>query len=201
MEITLECQKRAEGSKPKALRRAGLVPANLYGHKGTESIALTIDAKTVERLLKKGSVNNTLIQLDIPQIPWRGKTLLREVQTHPAKGWPYHLSFFAVAGHGSMSVEVPLRFVGEAVGVKMEGGILDPVLTEIQVQCLPDNIPDAIEIDVSNMHVGDSIKVDELVLPPDVTVSGELDRIVVSVLNPQVVVEDAATETESAPAA
>jgi large subunit ribosomal protein L25 len=60
-----------------------------------------------------------------------------------------------------MSVEV-LCFVGEAVGVKMEGGILDPVLTEIQVQCLPDNIPDAIEIDVSNMHVGDSIKVDEL---------------------------------------
>jgi large subunit ribosomal protein L25 len=203
MELTVECQKRPEGSKPKALRRSGLIPASLYGHKGTESISLTLNAKTVERLLKKGSVNNTLIELNITDIPWRGKTLLREVQTHPAKGWPYHLSFFAVAGHGSTTVEVPLYFVGEAVGVKLEGGIVDPVLTELQVECLPDNIPDAIEIDVSNMHVGDSLKVHELVLPPDVTVVGEPERIVVTVLTPQLVVEDTATETqtESEPAA
>ncbi|NJO28300.1 MAG: 50S ribosomal protein L25 [Nostocaceae cyanobacterium CSU_2_110] len=93
MEMMVECQKRPEGSKTKALRRSGEIPANLYGHKGTESISLVINAKTVERLLKKASVNNTLIDLKINDIPWQGQTLLREVQAHPATGQPFHLSF------------------------------------------------------------------------------------------------------------
>lgn len=182
MELTIECQKREAGSKPKALRRSGLIPANLYGHKGTESIALALDGKTVERLLKKGAVNNTLIDLNITDIPWRGKTLLREVQTHPAKGSPYHLSFFAVAGHGDTTVEVPLHFVGDAIGVKLESGILDTVFTQLQVRCAPENIPDTIEIDVSNLHVGDSISIEQLNLPQGVTSLIEPSQIVVSVL-------------------
>jgi large subunit ribosomal protein L25 len=94
MAITVESQKRPEGSKPKALRRSGLIPANLYGHKGTESISLVVDAKVVERLLKQAAPNRTEIELNIPELEWSGKTVLREVQIHPAKGTPYHLSFF-----------------------------------------------------------------------------------------------------------
>ncbi|MGV0102563.1 50S ribosomal protein L25/general stress protein Ctc [Nostoc sp. DSM 114167] len=194
MAITVESQKRPEGSKPKALRRAGLIPANLYGHKGTESISLTIEAKTVERLLKRASVNNTLIELNIADAPWRGKTLLRELQIHPAKGTPYHLSFFAVAGHGDTTVEVPLRYVGTAVGVKQEGGFLDTVITELQVTCAPENIPEIIEIDVSNLQLGDSLRVHELVLPQGVTVLGDPERVVVSVSQPQI---SAAAEDEA----
>ncbi|MDZ7968276.1 MAG: 50S ribosomal protein L25/general stress protein Ctc [Nostoc sp. DedSLP03] len=194
MAITVESQKRPEGSKPKALRRAGLIPANLYGHKGTESISLTIEAKTVERLLKRASVNNTLIELNIADAPWRGKTLLRELQIHPAKGTPYHLSFFAVAGHGDTTVEVPLRYVGTAVGVKQEGGFLDTVITELQVSCAPENIPEIIEIDVSNLQIGDSLRVHELVLPQGVTVLGDPERVVVSVSQPQI---SAAAEEEA----
>lgn len=182
MELTVECQKREPGSKPRALRRSGLVPANLYGHNGTESISLTLNAKTVERLLKEGSVNNTLFDLNITNIPWRGKTLLREVQTHPAKGFPYHLSFFAVAGHGDTDVNVPLHFVGEAFGAKQEGGILDTVMTELQVRCAPENIPNVIEIDVSNLHVGDSIQIENLNLPQGVTTTLDPSQLVVSVL-------------------
>ncbi|MEH2404629.1 MAG: 50S ribosomal protein L25/general stress protein Ctc [Nostoc sp.] len=194
MAITVESQKRPEGSKPRALRRSGLIPANLYGHKGTESISLTIDAKTVERLLKRASVNNTLIELNITDAPWRGKTLLRELQIHPAKGTPYHLSFFAVAGHGDTTVEVPLRFVGTAVGVKQEGGFLDTVITELQVSCAPENIPEIIEIDVSNLQIGDSLRIHELVLPEGVTVLGDTERVVVSVSQPQI---SAAAEDEA----
>ncbi|MDZ7951341.1 MAG: 50S ribosomal protein L25/general stress protein Ctc [Nostoc sp. DedQUE12b] len=194
MAITVESQKRPEGSKPKALRRAGLIPANLYGHKGTESISLTIEAKTVERLLKRASVNNTLIELNVADAPWRGKTLLRELQIHPAKGTPYHLSFFAVAGHGDTTVEVPLRFVGTAVGVKQEGGFLDTVITELQVSCAPENIPEIIEIDVSNLQIGDSLRIHELVLPQGVTVLGDTERVVVSVSQPQI---SAAAEDEA----
>ncbi|MGD1910634.1 MAG: 50S ribosomal protein L25/general stress protein Ctc [Rivularia sp. (in: cyanobacteria)] len=182
MEMTVECQKRPEGSKTKALRRSGEIPANLYGHKGTESISLVINAKTVQSLLKKASINNTLIDLKINDIPWQGKTLLREVQTHPASGKPYHLSFFAVAGHGKTTVEVPFHFVGDAIGVKQEGGMLDTVITQMQFNCMPDKIPDAIEIDVTNLKVGDSLHVNDIVLPEGVTIATESEEVVVSVL-------------------
>lgn len=185
MELKLECQKRPEGSKPKALRRSGLIPAVLYGHKGTESISLTVEAKKVENLLKDASVNNSLIQLNIPELSWNGKTLLREVQVHPWKGYTYHLSFFSISTQESVEVEVPLNFIGEVVGVEMEGGILDLVLNELQVKCKPDSIPESIDIDVSNLHVGDSIAVKNLVLPDGVVSTGELERIVVSVIQPQ----------------
>lgn len=202
MELTLEGKKRPEGSKPKALRRAGLIPANLYGHEGTQSIHLTLEAKTVEILLKKVSVNNTLINLNVTDIPWRGKTLLREVQAHPAKGYPYHLSFFAVAADESVDVEVPLHYVGDAVGVKQEGGLLDPVITQLQVRCAAGSIPDAIEVNVSNMHVGDSVYIHELVLPSGVTILSESEQAVVTVLPQQINVDtDAAVETESESAA
>ncbi|MGH1394361.1 MAG: 50S ribosomal protein L25 [Trichormus sp.] len=97
MALTVESKTRPEGSKPKALRRSGFIPANLYGHNGRESISLVVDAKTVERLLKSAAVEKTEIELNIPDLQWTGKTVLKEVQLHPAKGTPYHISFFATA--------------------------------------------------------------------------------------------------------
>lgn len=195
MDLIIECQKRPEGSKPNALRRSGKTPANLYGHKGTESIALTLDTKIVEQLLKKGSVNNTLIDLKITDIPWRGKTLLREVQIHPAKRTPYHLSFFAVAGHGDTDVEVQLHFVGDAVGVKQEGGVLDTPINQLQVRCAPENIPEAIEVNISELHVGDSLHTGQLNLPEGVKIIAETGQIVVSVLPPQTSADSVSEET------
>ncbi|BAY25955.1 50S ribosomal protein L25 [Calothrix sp. NIES-2100] len=95
MTLTVESKKRPEGTKANALRRSGLIPANLYGHNGAESISLVVEAKTVERLLKHAAVNKTEVELSIPEIEWTGKTVLREVQSHPAKGTTYHISFFA----------------------------------------------------------------------------------------------------------
>ena len=197
MELAVECQKRAEGSKPNALRRSGLIPAVLYGHKGSESISLTVKAKTVETLLKKHVVNNTLIDLSIPDLSWTGKTLLREVQVHPWKGFPYHLSFFAVGSQDSLEVELSLNFVGESVGVKLGGGILDTVLTQLAVKCKPDSIPEAIEVDISNLNVGDALHIHELSLPAGVVALGEPNQVVVSVLGAQAGSEE---ETEEAAA-
>ncbi|MBD2041950.1 50S ribosomal protein L25/general stress protein Ctc [Microcoleus sp. FACHB-672] len=185
MELTLEGQKRVEGSKPNALRREGLIPAVVYGHNGSESIAFTIKAKRVEHLLRDAAVNNTLIELNIPEVPWNGKALLREVQTHPWKNYPYHLSFFAVSAQESLEVELALNFVGEPVGVKLEGGILDPVLTQLVVKCKPESIPESLDIDVSELHVGDALHVDQLSLPDGVVAVGEPGRVVVSVLLPK----------------
>ncbi len=194
MEITIEGKKRPEGSKPNALRRQGLIPAVLYGHQGAESINITLDAKTVETLLKKNVVNHALIQLNVPELSWSGKTLLREVQKHPWKGFPYHLSFFSVAQQDSLTVTIPLHFVGEAVGVKMEGGLLDVVLSELEVDCEPGSIPDRIDVDVTEMHQGQALHIRELNLPAGVKATGDAEQVVVSIIYPERGEEESAAE-------
>lgn len=199
MDVTVECQKRQEGINPRALRRSGLIPAVLYGHKGTESVSLTLTAKTAETLLKKTKVNNTLVEVKIPDISWNGKALVREVQTHPWKNLVYHLSFFSVASQDTLEVGVPLHFVEEAAGVK-EGGVLEVMITELQVQCAPGNIPETIEIDVSNMQAGDTLRVEDLILPEGVVAMVEPGEMVATITAPLSVTE-AATEAEVTPEA
>lgn len=182
MELAIECQKRPAGSKPNALRRSGLIPATLYGHKGAESVSLTINAKTAEILLKKASINNTIIQLTVSDLPWSGKTLIKEVQSHPWKGFVYHVSFFSVGTHDYLKVRVPIHYVGTAIGVKNSGGMLDTVLTELEVQCDPNRIPESIDVDVSNLDVGDALHVNQLPLPEGVVPASESDRVAVSVI-------------------
>lgn len=96
MEITIECNQREEGTKPNALRRQGLIPAALYGHDGANSVQLTVPAKALETLMKKAVENKTVIQLNVAELSWSGKTVIKEIQVHPWKGYPYHVSFFSV---------------------------------------------------------------------------------------------------------
>ena len=105
MSLTIECQKRAENSKPNALRREGLVPANLYGHKGSESISLMVNTKEATNLLKKAKANKTLIDVKVPELSWEGKAVIREIQAHPWKKTLYHLSFFYIANPESFETE------------------------------------------------------------------------------------------------
>lgn len=95
MSITIECQKRPEGSKPKALRRDGLIPANLYGHQGAESISLVISEKAAIELLKQAKVDETPVEVSIPDVSWKGTAVVREVQAHPWKRKLHHISFCA----------------------------------------------------------------------------------------------------------
>jgi large subunit ribosomal protein L25 len=98
MPFAIECQKRPEGSKPNALRRDGKIPATLYGHNGTESIQLVVDAKAAQFLIRDAAVNKSAVEVNIPELSWTGKTVIREVQAHPWKGDLYHLSFFVQKG-------------------------------------------------------------------------------------------------------
>lgn len=183
MSITVECQTRPEGSKPKALRRQGLLPAALYGHNGAESVSLTMKTKDAQVLLKNASINNTLVDVNIPDMSWSGKAIIREVQSHPWKRTLFHLSFFSVSAGETLELVVPVKIVGNAVGVK-NGGILDQVLTEFNISCTPINIPESIEIDVSNFELGTKLTVGEVVLSEGVTVIEEPERIVFAIVSP-----------------
>lgn len=197
MNITVECQTRPEGIKPRALRREGLIPVVLYGHKGAESVSLTMPTKEAETLLREAAVNNTLVDLKVPDISWKGKALIREVQAHPWKKTLYHLSFFTVAADQTVEIVVPIVTTGEAIGAK-EGGIVEQIITELNISCAADKIPESIEIDVSNFEIGTVLHVREVILPEGVEVLDDPERTVISVVTPAVTAsEEGEVESEA----
>jgi large subunit ribosomal protein L25 len=184
MQISVECQTRPEGINPRALRRQGLIPASLYGHQGAESISLAINEKDALNLLKKASINNTLIDVNIPHLQWTGKALIREVQSHPWKRFLYHLSFFSIANQSSVQVNVPLKLVGDSIGLK-KGGIIEQVISTINVACPPNNIPEFIEVDLTSVDIGGSVHVSELVLPEGITCTDDKDVTILAIIAPK----------------
>ncbi len=100
MSLSIECQKRPENIKPNALRREGLIPATLYGHNGTESMQLAVNQKEAALMLRGVTVDETVIDVNIPDLSWNGKAVIKEIQAHPWKRNLIHLSFCYVKGEG-----------------------------------------------------------------------------------------------------
>ena len=185
MDLTIKCATRAADEKPKQLRREGTLPAVLYGHDGSNSVPLKLSNYDAEALLRKATVNKSVITVNVPDLPWNGKVILREVQKHPWKNKLHHLSFFSIASQSEIEVSMPLHFVGDAVGVANKGGTLDTVMTEVQLKCPPDAIPQSLDVDVSDMDIGDALHVGELKLPAGTSVDLDPNLLVVSVLAPR----------------
>ena len=183
MNISVTCKTRAEDSKPRTLRREGLLPVALYGHDGANSVSLTMPAKEAQVLLKKAAINNTLVDVDVPELSWNGKALIREVQAHPWKRTLYHLSFFSVSADQKVNIVVPIEITGEAIGVK-EGGILEQNLTELNISCASSDIPESIEINIANFELGTNLSVGQVVLPDGVTSLDDGEQTVFSIVAP-----------------
>lgn len=185
MELTIECAKRDPKAKPNALRREGLLPAVLYGYDKTESMSLTVSNHEAEALLRRAVENNTLINVQVPDASWNGKALIREIQRHPWKNKIYHLSFFAVSASDMVEVQAVINYVGEPEGVRLEGGILNTEINEISIRCEAGDIPESLDIDVSDLKVGDSLTLANLKLPKGVEAVGEPDLALATVLMPR----------------
>lgn len=161
-QATLQAEEReATGSGPaRRLRREGWVPAVIYGH-GEESVPLKVEEPELRRLLESIRVDNTLVDLEIGDDGPR-KVLIREVQQHPWKGRLLHVDFFRIREDEEVRVAVPIEFVGVPTGVSEDGGILQTTRDAIEVECLPGEIPEQFEIDVSELAIGDSLHVADL---------------------------------------
>lgn len=177
-------------------RREGRIPGILYGH-GEESVALSVDAGELKRLVHAISIENTIVDLDIGAAePY--KVLIREIQRHPVRDEFVHIDFFHVAMDEKIHVEIPIVLVGTPTGVKNKGGVLDHQLRDLEVYCLPGSIPEKVELDVSGLDIGESIHVSDIRLE-DVEILIDGDRAVVAVLAPTVIeVEEAAAAEEIA---
>lgn len=178
------------------LRSTGRVPAVLYGH-GEQPRALSVDAHALGLLVAAVNVENTIVTLDIdgegPQ-----DVLLREVQMHPYKPEPLHVDFFHVNARETLHVKIPVRLHGTPVGVHTDGGVLDQVLYEVEVECLPGNIPDSVEIDVANLVLGESVRVSDIPVVEGVRFLNDADLPIASIVASRAAVSEA-DETPAEP--
>jgi large subunit ribosomal protein L25 len=177
------------------LRAAGQIPAVLYGA-AHETVPIQVERKKVEEVFRAGATENTIFLLRRLESDQERHARIRELQIDPVSREVLHIDFQRVLMDQVIRVEVPIQPVGTPKGVKDEGGVLDFVTREVAVECLPGDIPESIEVDVSGLAIGDHIEAGALELPEKVTLLEELDRVIVSVAYPVRIEEPEEEEAE-----
>ncbi len=193
----LKAAKRESTGKGGArkLRQTGQVPAVLYG-KGMDPVSLSVDAHDAMHLFQTISVENTLVDLKVEGVREPFVTLVREIQTHPYKPDLVHIDFLRVQEGVEVELEVPVHLSGTPVGVKQSGGVLEQVIHELAVRCIPSKIPESIEVDVTDLDVDDSIHVSDIEVGEGVEITIPPERVVCLVAMPRVVIEEVEEEVE-----
>ncbi len=162
------------------LRAVDQIPAVLYGA-GRDTIPITVARTTMQEVFRHGAGENTIFLLKRVESDQQRHARIREMQVDPVSREVLHIDFQRVLMDETIRVNVPIRPLGEAKGVKDEGGVLDLVSREVEVECLPGDIPEAIDVDVSPLAIGDHLDARELALPEGVTLLEEPDRVIFSV--------------------
>jgi large subunit ribosomal protein L25 len=191
--LEIQVETRAVGSKRQArrIRRDGKIPGVLYGPK-TPPVALELNKKEFSSRVA-GLEGSHLVRLKSGSTALVDKVaLVKEMQYHPITGEVIHTDLYEVDLTAKIQVRVPLHFVGKAAGV-VRGGILQPIVREIEVECLPLDIPEFFNVEVSALDIGDSIHIEELPMPEGVNVVSESNLALVAVVPPTV--EEAPTPT------
>ena len=182
-QAVLQVETRAETGKGAArrIRAAGKIPGNVYGH-GAEPMAIQADELQFRALISKISTENTLIDLRVGDEKPKS-VLIREVQRHPYRPVILHVDFFEITAGEKIRVSVPVRLEGNPIGVR-NGGILQVIRYELEIECLPREIPSAFEVDISEMAIGESLHIGEIDTG-DVTVIEEGNLTVCMVVMPK----------------
>jgi large subunit ribosomal protein L25 len=164
MDATLQAEKREGRGKNEArrLRASGRIPAVVYGTEKDKASVISVDPKVLMRILHSESGVNTLIGLEGAGLAAGGKVLVKEYQLDPIDHRLLHADFYAVAMDKKLTVTVPIVLKGEPKGVKQQGGIVDFVNREIEIECLPADIPEHIDIDISELMLHQGVRVRDL---------------------------------------
>lgn len=177
----------------KRIRRSGSVPAIVYGG-SQDTITVSIDPKAIIRLLRSEAGRNTIVSLKVPD-GGTDNVILKDWQVDPVREDILHADFQRIAMDKALRVSVPVALRGEAFGVKNEGGLLDVVMREVEIECLPADIPERIDCDVTNLKLHESLRVGDLPTIENITVLEDLDRVIVHVV---AVKEEVAAPSEEA---
>lgn len=198
-EITVEVQKREETGKNanRRLRAAGYVPAVVYGG-GRESVAIQVEMNVIHELLRQEGGEHAVFLLKMAGTDTSRHTMVRDIEIDSVSRQIMHLDFQRVLLTEKVRVPVAIELVGLATGVKNEGGVLDFITREVEIESLPGDIPPKLVLDVSHLEVGSHIEAGELEIPSSVTLLEEPGRTIVAVAHSRVsdVVEEAEAGAE-----
>ena len=181
-------QRSTRGNGPaRVLRREGQIPAVLYGP-GKEPLSIAVNTHELAMQIKSSPAGQLFVNLAIDGIGER-KALLKELQRHPVGGHYLHADFYEVAMDRKVRVLVPVTTRGKAHGVEM-GGMLQIIRRELEVLCLPNDIPEVIEIDITELDMGESVHVEDIPLEGDVEIPHEVNFTILTILSGRKVEED-----------
>jgi large subunit ribosomal protein L25 len=198
-ELSLAVEVREQTGKGVArkIRAAGRIPGVVYGL-GKQTVSLSLDPAELEKLIKTSHAGlNTLFSLKGDECVEGRTVLIKEIQREPVKGTMVHADLFELDLNARLHVSVPIHIVGTPEGVTY-GGMLEHLMREIELDCMPNAIPDALEVDVSALNIGDTIYVSELAVPEDVVplVPGELPVVSVVIMKVHEIEAEEAEEVE-----
>lgn len=183
--IELNVEKRSTTGKGAArqLRATGKIPAVVYGA-GRETVPILVDRRALSDAFRGGAGENAIFLLKLQGSDQSRHAMIKELQRDPLSRRPLHLDFVRVLMDTKIRVSVPVEVVGVARGVKTDGGILDFVTREIEIECLPGNIPEHLPVEVSDLGIGDALRVSEVTAPEGVEIVDDLEKVVLHIAHP-----------------
>ena len=180
-EMTIQVEKRERTGKggSRESRRKGMIPGVVYGA-GKDSVPIQLDRKSFLELMKKSDSENPIFLLKLSDSGQERHAILRDLQKDPVSRMVIHLDFQRIEMNQKVHVTVTVELMGTAVGVKTEGGLLEFTTRELKVECLPADIPKHIEVDITNLHVGQHIEAGAVKLPDGVTLFDDPEKVIVT---------------------
>jgi len=195
VELTATARETKGNGPARRLRREGWVPAVLYGP-GAETKQLSVAVRDLEHVVQKGNIRRTIFSLSIQNGGSVTKlAVIKELQTHPVNGQYLHVDFYEIDMNRKLRVMVPVLPKGKAKGEEF-GGMMQIIEREIEVFCLPQAIPESLELDVSGLGIGDTLHIKDIALPPGVELPPGENYTVVTVVSPKAEAAPAAAPVE-----
>ena len=187
--LTAQSRKKTGKGAARTLRRQALIPAVFYGPE-IDPVHLSLNYGDLEKLIRTGAGENVIIDLAIEtgESTLSHRAMLKEIQLDPVKQTIMHVDLYEISLDKKIEVEVPIILTGTAKGVS-DGGILQQVSRTVEISCLPDNIPDAFELEVTTLDIGDSLHVSDLKIPEGIEVLEEEELTIATVVPPTKVEE------------
>ena len=194
--VELEVFKRESLGKQanKKYRKDGFVPAVIYG-KNKENLNILIDPIKLKKLLKNEAGENTIIEMKLDKSDLKKNVLLKDAHLDTLTSDPLHLDFYEITDGVDVKVSSPLLFEGKPEGVK-NGGVIQTLSNEIKIKCLPTKIPNVIEINISDLNIGDTLRVKDIKPMDGIEILSNPESTIISILAPRLVVETATTDTD-----
>lgn len=196
-DVVVEVEERTASGKNESrrLRRDGRIPGVLYGA-GKPVFSVTVDPRQVEQILHSEAGENTLLDLRLKGQDSRRKAMIKDYQVDPVTGQVLHADFVRIEMDAKLEVSVSVRTVGTAPGIKEQGGLLDVLQRELKLECLPGDIPENIDVDISELRIHDHVRVQDLVPTGNYRFVDPPETLVLNIVPPRLVEEPTAAAAE-----